>query len=99
MNYNDHDNLFVGSGNTLQWPNTTNPLRGFRAYFTVPTGGSMSVRRGTPARVVLYEPVPTATEENTVNPSARKVMRNGMLYIIRDGKRYNVFGQNIFPME
>ena len=94
MAYYDHDNLFVSDGNTLLWPNTTNPLRGFRAYFQVPKTGYMSVRHGTPARLVFRPQTPTDHEAvSTDDRSVRKVMENGMLYILREGTWYNVFGQ------
>ena len=29
--------LFIGPDNHIYWPNTSNPLKGFRAYFTLPS--------------------------------------------------------------
>jgi len=37
----------------------------------------------------------TGLEHTSVSVPARKVLRNGQLYIIRDGKTYNVIGQTI----
>ncbi len=38
---------------------------------------------------------PTAAENVTVAPSAQKLLRNGILYILRNGKTYNANGQLI----
>lgn len=53
----------------------------------------MSVRRGTPARLVLRRNVTTDADELLPNTqTTKKVVENGTLYILRDGKRYNVLG-------
>ena len=38
---------------------------------------------------------PTAAENVTVAPAAQKLLRNGILYILRNGKTYNANGQLI----
>ena len=91
----DHNSLFVGGNNTLYWPNTAQGLKGFRAYFSIPSIGEVAVRRGTPARIVLQQSVPTAIDIPTSNKQCTKTLRNGQLVIIRDGKEYNVQGQMI----
>ena len=35
---NDKSIRFIGSGNKFYYPNSPNPMRAFRAYFTLPTG-------------------------------------------------------------
>ena len=99
MENGDHNNLFIGANNTLYWPNTDNKLRGFRAYFQVPLEGPAAVSPGAPARIVEHHQ--TTTEVNIVvnpmsqNESVRKVLRDGRIYILRDGKRYSILGQNV----
>ncbi|MBP5477395.1 MAG: hypothetical protein J6Y00_06910 [Paludibacteraceae bacterium] len=94
MNYQDRDNLFIGSGNQFHWPNTYNPMRGFRACFKVPTEGKDAVvKYGAPARLVLGKKTATDTERVSADGSGIvKVVENGCVYIIRDGKRYDMLG-------
>lgn len=94
MENGNHNNLFIGANNTLYWPNTNNKLRGFRAYFQVPTTGPAAVPANTPSRIVLQRPVPTGIEEEQANKvQSTKVIENGALYIICNGIRYNAQGQ------
>ncbi len=37
---NDKSIRFIGSGNKFYYPNSTNPMRAFRAYFTLPSGAT-----------------------------------------------------------
>jgi hypothetical protein len=93
LTLNDHNTLFVGGNNTLYWPNTNLGLKGFRAYFSVPAGGAHPVKKGTPARIVTSQNVTTGVE--SIQPSAvsvQKIIRDGQVVIIRDGKRYTVLG-------
>ena len=62
MVYEDHNNLFVGANNILYWPNTHNPLRGFRAYFQVPESGPAGVPKNTPARIVVQQNTTTGVD-------------------------------------
>lgn len=94
MENGNHNNLFIGANNTLYWSNTNNKLRGFRAYFQVPTTGPAAVPANTPSRIVLQRPVPTGIEEEQANKvQSTKVIENGALYIIYNGIRYNAQGQ------
>jgi hypothetical protein len=96
MMYNNVNNLFVGAENTLYWPNTTNPLRGFRAYFLVPEDGPAGVPKNSPARIVQRHD--TATDIDKVqddNGQCTKVFRDGQLVILKNGMYYNAQGQII----
>lgn len=91
----DSHNLFLGANNTLYWPNENqNRMRGFRAHFQVYAGGPAPIRRGTPSRIVEQKEI--ATDVVTVNGErlavSGKMLINGQIVIIRDGKRYNVLG-------
>ena len=47
----------------------------------------------TPYGCVYNDPIFTATEEvKSTKPSAQKVIYNGQLLILRDGKTYNIMG-------
>ena len=92
LEINNHNYLFIGANNNLYWPNTNNKLRAFRGYFIV--SGSVAPH-GAPARLVIRKN-PTGIE--SIQPSEisiQKVIRDGQLIIIKDGKEYNAQGFNI----
>ena len=85
--------LFLGEGNELFYPSTTANIKGFRAYFEVKGAAQ---KNGIRARIVKKEN--TATGFETVSSeglpvTGKKILRNGHLFIIRDGKTYNAQGQ------
>ncbi len=91
---NSANNLFLGTNDELYWVNAADgtSLQGFRAYFTCDAGGPVSV----PARIVTRGNIVTDIEEiPATQTQSQKLMRNGQLFIIRDGKIYNVLGQTI----
>ena len=62
----------------------------FRCYFTIPAS---SPAQSTPARIFVGEQVVTDIEG--IQPSEisiQKVLRDGQLLIIRDGRTYNAQG-------
>lgn len=90
--------LFLGRDNKLYWPNADGDIKPFRAYFYVDitdqTGAP--IRRGMPAYIGEPAKVPTAvTVTGTTQHEADKLMRDGVLYIRRNGVIYNVQGQMI----
>lgn len=87
MAANTDNQLFLGANNTLYWSDGTDPLKGFRAYFE--TNGSTPL---VPARFSRPKNTPTGTEQIQSDSNVQKVFRNGQLFIIRDGKQYNVSG-------
>jgi len=93
----NHSSLFLGQNNTLYWPKSgdTGWMKGFRAYFSIPTsgGGPLCVPRGTPARLVIRQDTPTDFEEiQSDDVQSTKVLRKGVLYILRGGRVYNAQG-------
>ncbi len=91
-----HNNLFIGAANTLYWPVDDTRLRGFRAHFRVPTTGPVAAPRHTPARLVLQSDVTTDVENVQNDPvPCTKVIRDGKVYILRDGKMYSILGIEI----
>ncbi len=97
MVFEDTNNLFVGANNTLYWPDTHNPLRGFRAYFLIPEEGPAGVPKNTPARIIERHETATGMEQMTNDklPITQKIIRDNQLFIFRDGKCYTVFGQEV----
>jgi hypothetical protein len=97
LNFNG-GHLFLMTNNTLMWPNTDNPLKPFRAYFTVNVdagqSAGMPVRRGMPAHIGGPAQIPTGVENvQGDNVQSTKVVENGVLYIIKNGVKYNAQGQ------
>lgn len=84
--------LFVGANNTLYYSDGTADMKAFRAYFRVDAaggGGSMA-----PARFNILPKLPTGTDDvQTGSIQVEKVMENGVLYIIKNGVRYNAQGR------
>lgn len=97
MENGDHDNLFIGANNTLYWPNTDNPLRGFRAYFQVPAEPTNPayVPHGSPARIVERQEVATHIVNTPDAIRAVKSIENGQLVIISNGYKYNAQGRRL----
>jgi len=91
---NDATTLFLSSNNTLYYPSANGTMNGFRAYIKV--GGELSapIRRGAPIRIVEKENTATSLDQltNDKSPMTNKVLRDGQIIIIRDGKEYNVMG-------
>ena len=92
----DDDNYYLGNSNLLYEYNTEYASsyatpNGFRAYFHF----DFTPPAGCAARVVFHEDTTTGIEESpeTQAPAATKVIREGQLLIIRDGKEYNAQGQ------
>ena len=96
----DHNKLFLGAANTLYWPEENTHLKGFRAYFLVPsnTGIKKAGDSLAPARFVFRQNTPTDIgngEWLMVNGECRKIIRDGQIVIVRDGKMYSILGQDI----
>ncbi len=95
------DYLFVGANSQLYWPLSTQTssdikMRGFRAYFIIDRNSISPALapKGTRARIMDAPKTTTAID----NPSAKfggseKIIENGILYIIRNGVKYNAQGQ------
>lgn len=85
--------LFLGAGNELFYPSTTANIYGFRAYFEVKGAAQ---KNGIRARIVKKENTATGIESISgegLPVTGKKILRNGQLFIIRDGKTYNAQGQ------
>lgn len=85
--------LFLGAENELFWPETTESLKGFRAYFQVKGGAAKVAKR---ARIINKEEAPTSLNEvQKNNIQGAKFIENGQLFILYNGTKYNVQGQVI----
>ena len=93
----DHDIIYLGRGNQLYWPNEAVTVKGFRGYISAQTAhNSMPIRKGMNIRFGETNQTPTNIETTGLDAQgARKLLENGQIIIIRDGKRYSVMGQVI----
>lgn len=85
--------LLLGANNTLSWPNTTANMKGMRAYFDLSTQASMIVRRASFG--FHQEGQATGIEEIQSQQQSAKILRNGQLYIIRNGEEYTITGARV----
>lgn len=90
----DKSILFLVSGNRLAWANANADMYGMRAYFSLPEGAYDQLR--TRARIVTSESTTTDIQQTTTtSTNAQKLILNGMLYILKDGQLYTVFGTKV----
>ena len=92
----NENHLFIGTNNILYWPQGDTRTKGFRAHFRVPTSGPAAAPKNTHARIVLMPTITTGME--TAEPAAtgvQKFVRNGQVYIIKNGVMYNAQGQQV----
>ena len=84
---------FVADDNYLYSPNSAGTLMGaFRCYFTIPTGSPASAP-GKRARIVMGEQTATGVQNvQSHQVSYTKMLRDGQLLIIREGRMYNAQG-------
>ena len=91
------DYLFLGANDRLYWPaDNDSYMRGFRAYFIVHrnTIPPSQAPHGTPARIMTTQQTPTEIENiDSPENDNQKIIRNGVLYILRGEKIYNAQGQ------
>ena len=94
---NDQNTLFLSANNTLYYPTANGTMNGFRVYISVADGSPLhnAIRNGLPIRVCENESTPTAVssiENQEQQVESRKILRNGILVIERNGKEYNAQG-------
>ena len=85
----NHNILCLGASNSLFWPNTSNPIKGFRAYFEV----KGDAKKAKAARIVKKEDQAQALDNIENTRPAQKRILNGQLVIEKNGTLYNAQGQ------
>lgn len=87
--------LCLGGSNSLGWPSAAGNLNGMRAYFEIHSlpAGAPALRH---ARFVAPgQHIPAAIDDaQDQEGRIEKVIEDGQVIIIRDGKKYNVLGIN-----
>ena len=93
----DNDNQrFVGPENYLYSPAVNGTtMKAFRCYFTIPNSSPLAGAPGKRAKIVFGPQTTTDIENVQDNVQCTKVLRDGQLYIIRDGRTYDAQGQLI----
>lgn len=100
-----HYNFFLGANNTIYWPNDgetpSAKMKGFRAHFYTASGSPSSapIRRDmqTVWDIVGAFGATTGVEEVTGCglPVTEKLLRNGQIILVIDGKEYDLQGHQI----
>lgn len=95
----DNTTFFLSSNNTLYYASANGTMNGFRAYVHInpssPLG--MAVRRGAPMRICESHNSATDVDQVTSEQGtkSKKMLRDGQLIIIREGKEFNAQGMRI----
>lgn len=92
---NSDNQRFVGPENYLYSPAANGTtMKAFRCYFTIPNNAPNNVISKR-AKIVFGPQATTDIENVQDNVQCTKVLRDGQLYIIRDGRTYDAQGQLI----
>ncbi|MCQ2343276.1 MAG: InlB B-repeat-containing protein [Paludibacteraceae bacterium] len=93
VGYKDH--LFVGKDNMVFYSDASDYLNGMRAYFKIKYHEEAPVSAGVQARMILGRTTPTELQTPKATDSVRKVMINGRIHIIRNGRTNDILGNTI----
>ena len=63
--------------------------------YALPTNNNTCITPAPKALVITKPSNPTAIDNTVVAPQVEKIVRNGQVLIIRDGKTYNMMGQEV----
>ena len=90
--------VILVADNRLATITASGPLNGLRGYFTIDDPYLNSVAKAGRLYLSVKKPVttsiPVAPEaEQQTRPEVHKVMKNGIIYILRDGKAYDMMGR------
>jgi hypothetical protein len=94
----DNTTYFLSSNNTLYWPSADGTINGFRVYVHIDPSTPMgsALYHGAPMRIRESNNSATGIENiPSTEVRTQKVLRDGQIIIIRDGKAYNAQGQMI----
>lgn len=77
--------------NTLAPSDGENWMRAFRAWFELSPSVSAQVK----ARCVIGKQMPTDLEKTAISTPYNKYVREGKVYILRNGQKYSLMGQTV----
>ena len=94
------ESVILVADNRLAVTTASGQMNGLRGYFTINDAYLQSVAKAGRLYLSMKKPVttsiPVAPEaEQPVQPKVRKIMQNGQIYILRDGKVYDVMGRQL----
>ena len=89
--------VILVADNRLATITASGPMNGLRGYFTMDDAYLNSVAKAGRLYLSVKKPtttsIPVAPEaEQQTHPEVRKVMKNSIIYILRDGKAYDIMG-------
>ncbi len=84
---------FLGAANTLYQNSDNSASNAFRAFFQVQGGSPLNAPR---IRMLPQTATGMETVQNGPAQEVRKVLRDGEVYILRNGAAYTVFGQRVY---
>ena len=92
--------VILVADNRLAVTTASGQMNGLRGYFTINDAYLQSVAKAGRLYLSMKKPVttsiPVAPEaEQPTKPEVRKIMQNGQIYILRDGKVYDVMGRQL----
>ena len=95
--------VILVADNRLATITASGPLNGLRGYFTMDDPYLNSVAKAGRLYLSVKKPVttsiPVAPEaEQQTRPEVHKVMKNGIIYILRDGKAYDIMGRPLHDL-
>lgn len=92
----DNTTFFLSSNNTLYYASANGTMNGFRAYVHIDPSSPLgiAIRRGAPMRIREGAQTPTAIDNvQRDNVQGTKILRDGKLYLMYEGKMYDVQGR------
>ena len=94
---NSYTTFFLGAGNNLYYPqNNETSMKGFRAYFKIPTGAGFAPSMPAVLNIVTSPDDATGCDAaQTETNQPKKELRNGQIVIIRGGETFLVNGQKL----
>ena len=90
----DYAGNLIACAGTQYGSNTNDNVMKLVAY-TLPTNNNTCTTPAPKALVITKPSNPTALDNTIVAPQVEKIVRNGQVLIIRDGKTYNMMGQEV----
>ena len=90
----DYAGNLIACAGTQYGSNTNNNVMKLVCY-TLPTDNNTCTTPAPKALVITKPSNPTVLDNTTVAPQVQKIIRDGQVLIIRDGKTFNMMGQEV----
>ena len=90
----DYAGNLIACAGTQYGSNTNNNVMKLVCY-TLPTDNNTCITPAPKAQVITKPSNPTLLDNTVVAPQVQKIVRDGQVLIIRDGKTFNMMGQEV----